>query len=382
MHRSNYVFCMILLTLAFCTFSMALSAAAQTSDKVIPVFKDNDYQLTGVAISGNNRLFVCYPYWLEEHKYSVVEVQPDGSAKPYPTAEWNSWKKGENGKERFVCAQAVCVDEQDYLWIVDPASPQFSGAIEGAIKLVKINLKSDKVDRIYYFEPSVAGKSSYINDVRIDVKHQIAYLTDSSTGAILILNLRTGRCKKVLEKHAATVADQHYVFRVGGRELKNAEGPVKIHSDGLALTPDCKYLYFKPLTDNRLFRIDTKHLLNEKLKAGQLETKVESLGAVCSTDGMICDDQGNLYLGDIENREIIRYGPDGKTRILLKDERLLWPDSYAISRDGHLFITCSQIHLMPEYNDGKNMRTTPYEIFKIKVLEEQNTKKKRPQPAR
>jgi sugar lactone lactonase YvrE len=378
MNTRNYCFYLTLFILFIFTLSMSGSVGAQTSDKLIPVFKDNDCQLTGVAVSQGNRLFVCYPFWLDEHKYSLVEVQPDGSSRPYPNAEWNSWKKGENGKERFVCAQAVYADLQDFLWVVDPASPQFSGAIEGANKLVKINLKNDKVDHIYYFTPSIAGKSSYINDVRIDAKHQIAYLTDSATGALIILNLKTGVCRKVLEKHSSTIADQRYAFRVGGRELKNAAGPVKIHSDGLALTPDGKYLFFKPLTDNRLFRIETKHLLNEKLKAGQLETKVESLGAVCATDGMICDEKGNLYLGDIENRELIRYGADGKTKILLKDERLLWPDSYAISKDGCLFVTCSQINLMPEYNDGKSMRTTPYEIFKIKVLEEEAAKKKRP----
>ena len=38
------------------------------------VFADSTYQLTGVAVSPDGRLFTNYPYWLEKHRYSVVEL--------------------------------------------------------------------------------------------------------------------------------------------------------------------------------------------------------------------------------------------------------------------------------------------------------------------
>jgi len=38
------------------------------------VFSDDTYQLTGVAVSKEGRLFTNYPLWPGPHKYDVVEV--------------------------------------------------------------------------------------------------------------------------------------------------------------------------------------------------------------------------------------------------------------------------------------------------------------------
>jgi len=360
------LFSTICLVVLFSVIS-ACAAWPEEKDRLVTVFEDNACQFTGVAVSQNNRIFLAYPNWLEDHKYSVVEVLPDGKTKPFPDEKWNSWKKGEDGKEKFVCAQAVYVDNQDNLWVVDPASPAMEGAIPGAVKLVKISLKGDRVEHVYYFNEKTADKSSYINDVAVDTKSQHAYLTDSAVGAIILLDLRSGTAKRLLEKHSSVTAHSTYVFRMDGKELANAQGPVRIHSDGIVLSPDGKYLYYKPLTDIRLFRIETKWFFDRKLKPEKLPDKIQNLGDVCTSDGLICDSKGNLYLGDIPYREIVKYKTDGTTEVMLRDDRLLWPDSYAISKDGWLYVTCSQIHLMPWFNGGKDMRTTPYRLYKIKI---------------
>jgi sugar lactone lactonase YvrE len=354
-----------------CLFlSFLFPACAEEPDRLVTVFQDTDHQFTGIALSPSGRLFLVYPNWLEEHTNSLVEVMPDGKTKPYPDEKWNSWKKGEPGKDKFVCAQAAYIDNQENLWIVDPASPQMEGVLEGAAKLVRINLKDNRVERVYMLDSQLAGSESYINDVAVDTKHQVAYLTDSGTGALVLLDLKSGKGRRFFEKHQTTVSDSSYVFKVNGKELVNAKGPVKIHSDGIALTPDGRYLYYKPLTDIKLSRIETKWFFDRKLKADKIGDKIERLGTVCTTDGMAVDRKGNVYLGDITHKEIVRYGADGKTEIVFKDDRLLWPDSYAISKDGWLYMTCSQIHLMPWFNEGKNLRTAPYTVYKLKLEED------------
>jgi hypothetical protein len=60
-------------------------------------FSDSTYQLTGVAVAKDNRVFVNYPYWLDTHSYSVVEVK-DGKPAPYPDAEWNKFKKAKTDR--------------------------------------------------------------------------------------------------------------------------------------------------------------------------------------------------------------------------------------------------------------------------------------------
>jgi hypothetical protein len=50
----------------------------------------------------------------------------------------------------------------------------------------------------------------------------------------------------------------------------------------------------------------------------------------------------------------------------VQDERLQWADSFAI-HDDYLYVACSQIHHLPGFNQGKSTRTTPYQLFKIKL---------------
>lgn len=330
------------------------------------VFIDSTYQLTGVAVSKEGRLFTNYPLWSDIHKYSLVEVLPGNQVKPYPNEAMNNWQPGESGMDKWVCVQAVYIDDNNTMWVVDPASPKMQGVYQNSHKLVKINLQTNAVERTYSFA-NVADAKSYINDVRVDTDAQYAYLTNSSEGGIVVVNLTTGTARQVLQEHYSVHTDSSYTFEVDGRELMKNGAPFKTQSDGIALTPDRKYLYYKPLTDNKLYRIATAWLRNDTASAATLAAKVESVGAFTTTDGMIFDKSNNLYLGDIERYRMVRISPDLQMTPLFSDERLIWPDSYSLSADNYLYISCSQIQKQPEYNNGVNKRTTPYAIYKLKL---------------
>ncbi|WP_205511485.1 L-dopachrome tautomerase-related protein [Longitalea arenae] len=345
-------------------------------DRLKTVFVDDTFQLTGVAITPEERLFVNYPLWSDIYKYAVIEAGRENDKRheetswnrkhPYPNLYMNSWQAGQDGKDKWVCVQAVYADERNYLWVVDPASPKMAGVYQNSHKLVKINLATNNIERTYFFE-GVAGPQSYINDVRVDNQRQYAYLTNSNEGGILVVNLASGNARQVLQEHYSTKSDPAFRFIIDGRELTKNGQPVKIHSDGIALTPDGDWLYYKPLTDDKLYRIRTEFLRNDTMSSAALGSKVEDLGHFATTDGMIFDKKGNLYIGDLQNYAIKRISPDLKMQTLIRDERLIWPDSYSISNDGYLYISCSQIHKQPEYNNGVNKRTTPYTVYKLKL---------------
>jgi sugar lactone lactonase YvrE len=330
------------------------------------VFADSTYQLTGVAVSKEGRLFTNYPLWSDIYKYALVEILTGNKVNPYPNLYMNSWQPGENGKDKWVCVQAVYIDDNNTMWVVDPAAPRMMEVYQNSHKLVKINLSTNSVEKVYQFAEAV-GTQSYINDVRVDTKLNVAYLTDSKQGGIVVVNLNTGQIKQVLQNHYSVKSDPSYRFVVDGRELTKNGQPVKINSDGIALTPDGKWLYYKPLTDDKLYRIQTAFLRSDSLNEQQMETKVEDLGHFTTTDGMIFDKKGNLYLGDIEHYSIVQITPDLKKKTIIQDARLIWPDSYSISDDGYLYISCSQIQKQPDYNNGVNMRTSPYTIYKMKL---------------
>lgn len=340
------------------------------------VFKDDTFQLTGVAISPQGRLFTNYPLWSAIYKDAVVEIGGNNNGhkttagpmakNPYPNLYMNGWQPGSNGKDKWVCVQSVVTDNKNNLWVVDAASPKMAGVYQNSHKLVKINLAANTIEKTYFFE-SVAGIDSYINDVRIDDERQYAYLTNSSEGSIVVVNLATGAVRQVLQNHYSTKSDPGFTFIIDGRELTKNGQPVKIHSDGLALTPDGDWLYYKPLTDDKLYRIRTEYLRNDTMASATLGSKVEDLGHFVCTDGMIFDKKGNLYLGDMRVYSIYRLTPQLHLQKLITDDRLIWPDSYSISKDGYLYISCSQIQRQPDYNDGVNKRTGPYAIYRFKI---------------
>ncbi|MHA4843993.1 L-dopachrome tautomerase-related protein [Flavitalea antarctica] len=330
------------------------------------VFSDDTYQLTGVAISKAGRLFTCYPLWPGPHKWGLVEIVGPEACRPYPDERWNSWKEGDNGKDKWVCVQAVYVDDEDYLWVVDPACPFMEEVYDNSFKLVKFNLATDTIEEVYTFDDVLSNKS-YINDVRVDTKRKIAYLTNSNEGGIVVVNYETGTIRELLRNHYSVKHDPSFKLLVDGKEFKKNGKPVQLQSDGIALTADGEWLYYKPLTDDKLYRIRTEFLRNEEVGEDEREAAVEDLGRFAVTDGMIFDARGNLYLGDYPNYKMLTVTPSQNMEDLLSDERLIWPDSYAISQDNYLYISCSQINKQPDYNEGENKRTSPYTIYRLKL---------------
>jgi sugar lactone lactonase YvrE len=363
--KNLLLFISVFLFMASC--DEALPANQQQSNAALePIFTDSMYQLTGVAASATGRLFTCYPYWSGPHKYSLVEILPGNKVRPYPDEAMNSWKDGDSGMKKWVCVQAVYIDDSNSMWVVDPASPKQKGVYNNSQKLVKINLSSNNVERVYALQ-GATDNHSYINDVRVDTKTQYAYLTNSSEGGIVIVDLKSGKARQLLQGDPSVIADKSYVFKIDDKEVEKGGAAFKANSDGIGLSPDGQYLWYKPLTDNKLYRIRTSFLKDTALTPGQLAGKVEKAGSVCATDGMEFDKKGDLFLGDLEHHKIIKITPDQKVVTLLKDDRLIWPDSYQIPGDGYLYVSCSQINKQPEFNGGINTRNTPYTIYRIKL---------------
>lgn len=344
---------------------LGLSAAVVAQPKLQPVFSDNTYQLTGVAVSAHNRLVVTYPRWSGPYRYAVVEVV-NGKARPYPDAAMNAWQPGQDGKDKWVCVQTAYIDDQDKLYIVDPAAPKLGKVVAGSAKVVKFDLATNHIERVYRFEGTI-DNSSYLNDIRVDTRKQMAYLTNSGTGGIVVLDLRSGKSRQVLQAHKSVHPMPNVKFIIDGHELRKQGQPVSFQSDGIALSPDRKYLYYKTINDTRLWRVPTAALNDPKLTAQQLAAQVQDLGNVAHTDGMEFDQKGNLYLGDPTTYSPVQVTPDRKPHTWIKDSRLIWPDTYSVSKDGYLYVSTSQINKQPDYNNGINKRTSPYMVFKVKL---------------
>lgn len=339
-----------------------------TNPSLETVYTDPTYQLTGVAKDpSSTQLMVSYPRWAGPYRYAVVNVTDPANTVPFPDAATNTWDSSTSGENKWVCVQSVYYDEDGLLYVLDPASPNMKGVFQNSHKLVRLNKVTGDWQRKYEYD-GVVSNNGYLNDIRVDAIRQVAYMTNSSEGAIVVTDLNNGFSRQVLLGHTSTISDPTYRFTVDGSELSRNGQPVKINADGIALTPDRTWLYFKPLTDDKLYRIRTEYLRDSSISATNLGKLVEDLGHFVPTDGMIFDKMGYLYMGDLSNHRIVRVDPSNGHAMttLLTDDRLLWPDSYSIAND-YLYISCSQIHLQPEYNNGVNRRTTPYAVYRVKL---------------
>lgn len=208
---------------------------------------------TGVTVSETGRIFVCFPKWGDDVKFTVAEIVGD-QLRPYPNLEANL-ANPENIANSFISVQSVVADGRGTLWVLDTGAPNFSVPIKGGAKLVDVDLKNNKLRKVYNFTEDVILPTTYINDVRFDFrvgKAGYAYITDSSSkgpGAIIVVDLENGNAFRRLNGANSTLPDPYFLPKVEGQILmnRNKDGstyPFRMASDGIAISPDGKLLFF------------------------------------------------------------------------------------------------------------------------------------------
>src|SRR6476660_10165668 len=113
--------------------------------------------------------------------------------------------------------------------------------VVGTPKLYRFNLSTNKLDKTWEFKEDVAPKMSYLNDLRIDDQARKIFITDSGLGGIVILDMKSGNAKRVLDKHPSTKSE-NVTLTVDKQKFTQ-----KIHSDGIALSPVDNKLYYHAL---------------------------------------------------------------------------------------------------------------------------------------
>jgi len=367
---------MIITVLGPMTGLEAVGQQRYHSDKLIPVVDLGKRRVIGVSVSSDNRLFVSFPNQGKDYLYGLTEIV-DGTLLPYPDEAWNAHAR--DSASRFINVQDLYVDAADYLWVLD-SKPAPKGSIfggqggvsapaKGAFKLLKINLTTDRVERVYTFD-DLDKSTSGLNDMRIDTDKGLAYLSDPGRAAIVVLDLASGTSRTVLRGQPFTTADPGIVLTYDGREMRARNGnPFRSNVNGIALTKDNRYFYFKPINKLTLYRIETRYLADASLTDDELASHVEDMGETTVTHGLIADEKGNIFLTSSMDYSIKYLSPDGKLRTLVQDSRLLWPDSFGIGSDGFLYFSCAQLQRDPQWNDGEDKVEYPYRIYKVRLPE-------------
>ncbi len=378
MRVAGQVFRLVPCTLGLAAALGATPAQAQASPpsapgaigpalSVVHQFGD-DFHLVGIGVSKSGRVFATAPTAHRSGGVSMVEVNTTtGNVTPYPDAAWNTVRPAPDGKPEWGAVQALWDDSADHLWALDTGITKPGDVIPP--KLVEFDLNTNQPIRIYTFEDSITPSDS-LNDVRVDVARQVAYLTNAGgRGGIVVLDLRTGHSRLRLAGDRSAVADPKQHLMIGDQQALLPSGaPVVIQTDGIALSPDIQWLYYRPLTDHNYWRVPTAALRDAGLSEAALSRKVEYLGQGALSGGLIMDRQGTLFAGDVEHSTVVAFSLHGArmtSRVFVRDPgHLEWADGFAIS-GGDLYISDSHLNEIAFKNDLP--RSGPFTIFKVKL---------------
>ncbi|WP_067505857.1 L-dopachrome tautomerase-related protein [Actinoplanes sp. TFC3] len=324
---------------------------------------------TGVSVSSTGRIFVNFPKWGDHVPCTVAEIK-DGAVVPYPDQAWNS-PSGDDDPKAFVSVQSIVVDPADRLWVLDTGSPMFQETQMCGPKLVCIDLAHDTVIQTIVFDRAAALPTTYLNDVRFDLRRNVAYITDSADkgpNGIIVVDLTSGTALRRLHDHPSTKAVPCTPY-VEGRPFPSPDSaePVTMGADGIAISADGERLWYCPLMSRHWYSVDASALCDRTASEEDIAATVRDEGDKGGiSDGLETDDQGNLYATSPENNAVLRRRPDGTMETLVHDPRLLWPDTMSVA-GGYVYVTANQLHRQADYRGGQDQRKYPYSLFRTPI---------------
>ena len=331
---------------------------------------------TGIAVAEDSRVFVSLPFsnYSDPEKFtaSLVEISEDNKVSPYPDTVWNRNPSQVNNPDPaslFFNVQSHTIDEAGVLWALDRGRPLGEEVIVGGAKLVGIDLKTNEVIKIIPFDSSFAI-SNLFNDIRVDAKRQIAYITDTNNGGIIVVDLNSGKQRWGLKAGNWMRFTQRNPVAQGVEIDMSRRTTAPLTADGLALSPDNQWLYLQghPRISSYLYRVPTEALRNTSLTSDEVARQVELVAETVFSDGIQTDAEGRVYFTDFENDAISRIDPQmpsNGVEIIVSDPEISWPDAIDFAPDGTLYFTVAQFHHILAGDSGIDRSEPPFKVFMI-----------------
>ena len=326
----------------------------------------------GIAVApGGGRAFLSYPKADGGGGATLVEIESGTNKQTaYPDVDANSWQPGDDAHAKFVRVNSLRFGPDGNLWVIDIGTPgPQQPPVPGGPKLVAIDIKTNRVVKTIFLDgvaksDAPGGKgNSFFDDFRFGDKS--IYVTDAGAPALVVVDIATGRARRVLENHPSTVARAMYAE---GKKLTKPNGePVAIHADQLEVSPDGTILYYCPCS-GPTSRIETKYMDDATLSDAELATHVRPFYDNPTIGGTCIDDQGRVYFDDADHQRVTRVTPDGRAETVVEDKsRLHWGDAMYIDDAHNLWIPAAQMERTPGMNHTLTTVEWPIKIYKLRI---------------
>lgn len=318
---------------------------------------DYDEPIGNVAVAGNGDIYFTVHPQSAPLGNKLLRYR-DGIVAPFPNGAIQS---------SFRSILGIRLDQQARLWVIDSAN---HGA--GEVTLHAFASSSGEHLQQHVFDNPVAPLGSFVQDFAVSSDGEWVYLADagfwSRKPAVIAYEVASGTARRLLESHPALSAE-NYLIRTATREMRFYAGLIslKVGVDGITLSPDDQWLYLAAMNHDGLYRIRTNLLQDQSMSEQALSDGVERFADKPLSDGLSHDDEGNIYITDVEHGAIMRVGEDRRLRTLVRSQQIRWADGLSFGADGYLYIADSAL---PDYMLGNQedvQAGAPYSIYRFRA---------------
>lgn len=365
------------------------AAACASPAQAIPVTSNNDPAFgrvgrveivasiptpdpSGIAVV-DGRIFLTFPKHDGDHPGPVLAEWKDGRLLPFPSVAFSA-SSGGAPQTRLISPHGLTTDAKGNLWVIDDGKIKGQPIPPGGAKVVGINPATGQIIANVSLTDALLPQS-HMNDLRVDLTHGAkgtAYITDSSFNArpaLVVLDIATGRQRRVLENTVSVLPDKGYQTVLDGRVLHYDPAHPTFPAggaDGITLSAESDRVYYAPLASRRLYSLPTEKLADFSLSSEQLAALVVDEGEKGAADGLATDPWNRIYTTAADHDAVFRRNPDGSFELLASDPRFVWPDGIFADHQA-VYVVLGQWSRLPRLHDGQDLRKPPFLVARIPI---------------
>jgi sugar lactone lactonase YvrE len=311
--------------------------------------------LYGVKVDRSGRVFASVARILDPRVPATLNlvVTKNGQSvlQPFPSWEANDASRPEGLRSVL----GFTIDSRNRLWALDMG---YTGgeprATPDGQKVVVFDLDSGRELRRIALPDAVADPAtSFLNDIALDERRQMAYISDSGSraeggaaGGIIVLDLKTGAARRVLDRSPLTGDDPERPLQVNGEPAIPGVA-LKVGINGIALSPDGQHLYWSITTGDAVYSVETRHLRDGKLRDKDIARHVNGpirIGG--GSDGIAVGRDGGVYVTNVTLNRVQRIDPQTRTvATIAEGPEWIWPDTMAFDAEGALWVSTNHLNL-------------------------------------
>jgi sugar lactone lactonase YvrE len=314
-----------------------------------------------VAVNANGRIFFTVHPEARPRGNKLLEYI-DGASVPYPD--------GPSQQRLFDTVLGVAIDRHNRLWTIDHGNHGMRTA-----RLLAFDLDTNELIHDQPFDKEIAPMGSFLQDLQVSADGKTVVIADASfwrkQPAIIVYDVATATARRILDSHPS-VSAENFVIRNRNQTMSFVGGIVSLRGgvDGIALGNE--WLYFAALSGSTLYRVGLRDIIDPSIPVAQIAARVERYATKPLSDGLSLDNDGNVYITDVEHNSIFLVNRYRDLRTLIRSTSIRWPDALSFGPDGWLYVAdsaLSDVVLRPR----EHIRSEgPYRIFRFRPGAEGN----------